>query len=98
MLRREGRKEGGRERENEKEGFFSASDRSCSQMGGTGQTEGRLHQWRIEQAAASGESRCVDFDLRSPKTSEVFTFLIHVSLNICTTPTEMRLEFHPCCL
>lgn len=32
-------------------------------------------------------SLCGDFDLRSPKTPEVFTFLIHVNLNICTTPT-----------
>lgn len=59
MLRREGRKEGGREGEMKKRDFFSASDRSCSQMGGTGPTEGRLHQWRIEQAAAGGEARFV---------------------------------------
>lgn len=56
--------EGGKERGRQgggkwKRGFFSASDRSCSQMGGTGPTEGRLHQWRIEQAAAGGEARFV---------------------------------------
>lgn len=58
--------EGGKERRRQGGGkwkrggfFFSASDRSCSQMGGTGPTEGRLHQWRIEQAAAGGEARFV---------------------------------------
>ena len=46
--------------------------------------------WTDGGQAASGCSLrrgwlCGDFDLRSPKTSEVFTFLSHVSLNICTS-------------
>lgn len=44
---------------------FPPPDRSCSQMGGTGPTQGRLHQWWIEQAAAGGEARFVGILMES---------------------------------
>lgn len=49
-----------------------ASDRSCSQMGGTGRTEGRLHQWWIEQAAAGGEARFVGILMESAALCKKF--------------------------
>lgn len=74
--------------------FFPPSSLTEAVHRWVGPDRAGLHQWRIEQAAG-GEAGLVGISVS--QTSEAFTFLIPVSLNICTRPTELRAEFQPCC-